>query len=90
MGTNNLTDKACGGIIDETYFNDIHEALEEDFVGRNSSGVPEADQNLGTSLYPWGTAYLENLNLNGQLVDLSTFASEPFRVISGKTRSTSE
>jgi len=89
MGTNNLTDKTGGQVIEQAFFNDIHSALKEDFVGRNSSGVPESGKNLGTAVFPWGTIRGSSLVIGGVTLDTSQLASQTFSVFSGKTRSTS-
>lgn len=51
--TTTLTNRTDGETIGQAFFNDIHAALDGDFVGRNSSGVPTSGQNLGTSTYRW-------------------------------------
>lgn len=56
-GTGTLTDRTTGQTITSAFFNDIHSALKSDFVGRNSSGVATANQNLGTTTYPWGIGH---------------------------------
>lgn len=58
-GTGTLTDRSTGQTITSAFFNDIHSAIKSDFVGRNSSGVATAGQNLGTSTYPWGSIYTQ-------------------------------
>lgn len=58
------------------------------FVGR-VAGVPSPDQDLGTAALPWGTARFNSLIVNGSAVDTSQIAVPQNRVISGKTRSTS-
>lgn len=89
MGLGTLTNRANGQTILDTFFNDIHGALDGDFVGRNTSGVPTASQNLGTAALPWGTARIDTLILNGSTVDPSNFTVPSNIVVSGKTRSTS-
>lgn len=89
MGTGTLTNRSAGQTILDTFFNDIHSALNSDFVGRNSAGVATSGQNLGTVAIPWGTVRAAALVLNGSSVDTSQITSVQNRVISGKTRSTS-
>lgn len=89
MGSNNLSNRADGQVITESFFNDIHQAMNGDFVGRNSSGAPTSAQNLGTASVPWGVARLGSLILNGSSVDPSQITSPQNRIISGKTRTTS-
>jgi len=89
MGTNTLTNRAAGQTILATFFNDIHQALNGDLVGRNSSGVPSTNQNLGTTALPWNVINAMSLVLNGSSVDVSQIVSPVNRIVSGKTRSTS-
>ena len=87
MGTNNLNNRSSGETIVQAFFNDIHTAMNSDFVGRNSSGVPTSGQSLGTAAFPWGTARLDGLVVGGSTVDVSQVSASPFRVVSGTTRS---
>jgi hypothetical protein len=89
MGTGNLTDRASGQTILASFWNEIHDALEEDFVGRSSAGVPTASKNLGSAAFPWGTLRADALVIGGSSVDTSQVAAPNFRVISGATRSSS-
>lgn len=89
MGIGTLTDRSNSQVIDETFFNEIHAALNSSFVGRSVSGVATSGQDLGTSVYPWGTIYATDLNLNGEGVDISEITLPRNRVISGKTRTSS-
>ena len=89
MGTGSLVDRSSGQVITAAFFNSIHSAMNGDFVGRNSSGVATANQNLGTAALPWGAARVSSLVVGGSSVDVSQVASPPFRIVSGKTRSTS-
>ena len=89
MGTNTLSDRTNGQIIDEAFFNDIHSAANGDFVGRNSSGVATSGQALGTATYPWGVFRCGSLVVSGSSVDVSQVAAKPFRLVSGATRSSS-
>lgn len=89
MAANTLNNRSDGETIVEDFFNDIHQALNGDFVGRNSSGVPTANQNLGTGAIPWGTLRAGGLVIGGASVDVSQVAAPPYRVTAGATRSTS-
>jgi len=89
MGTGNLNNRLSGTTITDTFFNDIHAAMNTDFVGRNSTGVPTAGENLGTTALPWGSIRGTSLILNGSAVDVTQIISPQNRVISGKKRSTS-
>lgn len=89
MGLNTLNNRAAGQTILDTFFNDIHQAMNQDFVGRNGSGVPTAGQNLGTVAIPWGTGRFTGLIVNGQSIDPSLVSSPVNVVKSGKTRTTS-
>lgn len=89
MGSGTLTDRSTGQTILQEFFNDIHGALDGDFVGRNSSGVATSGQNLGTAAVPWGTIRGSTLVLGGVAIDTSQITSVVNRIISGKKRSTS-
>ncbi len=89
MASNTLNDRSAGETIVAAFFNDIHSAIRTDLVGRNSSGVPAASQNLGTASIPWGNIRGNSLIIAGAAVDTSQVAAPPFRVISGKVRTTS-
>jgi hypothetical protein len=89
MGVGTLVDRAAGQTILDTFFNDIHSALDGDFVGRNSSGVATSGQNLGTTAFPWGTVRCSGINIDGSSLDVSQVSAPANSVISGKTRSTS-
>jgi len=85
-----LTPKADGQVVNDAWYNDFVDALGEDFVPRDSDGIPTAGKNLGNSTYPWGSIYAENLVLDGELINLDqVLARNPFKIISGKVRSTS-
>lgn len=89
MGSNSLNNRSAGQTIQDTFFNDIHQAMDGDFIGRGATGVPSAGQNLGTVAIPWGTIRGDALILDGAVVDTSSIVSPQNRVISGSTRSTS-
>lgn len=89
MSSNTLTDWSAGETIVPAVPNNIHQALNGDFVGRGATGIPTAGQNLGTAAIPWGTIRATTLVLNGSAVDTSSIVSPANRVISGAVRSTS-
>lgn len=89
MGLGTLTDRAAGMTILDTFFNEIHAAMNGDFVGRNSSGVPASGQNLGTAAIPWGSIRTNALVIGGTAVDASQITRQTNVVLSGKTRTTS-
>lgn len=89
MSANTLNNRSSGQTILDTFFNDIHSALDGDFVGRGASGIPTSGQNLGTLALPWGSLYCSQINLNGSALDVSKIVSPANRVISGKKRSSS-
>ena len=89
MGTSTLTNRAAGQTILDTFFNDIHSAFNGDLVGRNTSGIATAGQNLGTNALKWGSAFITNLILDGSSVDTSLLTVTKNRIVSGKTRTTS-
>ncbi len=87
MGLGTLVQKIGSVIITNDWYNDFLNALGGDFVGRNTTGAPTAGKNLGTTLYPWGNAYIETLFLDGESVDFESQESQPYKISSGKTRS---
>ncbi len=89
MSTITLTDRAAGQTILDTFFNDIHSAMNGDFVGRNSSGVATSGQNLGTTALPWGTVRANAIVVNGQSLDPDLAGSPQNVITSGAVRSTS-
>lgn len=89
MGTNSLTTRASGDVITASFFNDFNTALGGDFIGRNTSGVPAAGQNLGTVALPWGVIRCNSIIVNGTTINQSLVAVPQNVVISGKKRSTS-
>jgi hypothetical protein len=89
MGTNSLNNRSAGQTITDTFFNDLHQAMNSDFVGRGATGVPTSGQNLGTTAIPWGTVRANSLVLNGAAVDTSQLTAPQNRVISGKKRASS-
>lgn len=89
MGLGTLNNRSAGQTIQDTFFNEIHAALNADFVGRNVTGVPTAGQNLGTVAVPWGTGRFTSLIVNGDSIDSSQITAPPNRVVTGKKRSTS-
>lgn len=89
MGTNTLNDRSSGETITSDFFNNIHTAMNSDFVGRNASGVATSGQSLGSNSLPWGSSYITSLILNGSAVDTSLLTAPKNRIVSGKKRSTS-
>lgn len=89
MGLGTLNNRSTGETIVDAFFNDIHNSLDGDFVGRNTSGVPTSGQNLGTVAIPWGTVRSNAVVIAGQTVDPSTVTVPQNIVISGKKRTTS-
>ena len=61
MGTGTLTARSTGETITSSFFNDFNSALNETFVGRNSSGAATSGQSLGTAAIPWGSGYFNSL-----------------------------
>lgn len=89
MSTVTLATRADGQIIYDSWFNDLRAALGTDFVGRNASGQATAGQNLGTATYPWGTANITKLILDGSEFDPGSSVYPANRLISGETRALS-
>ncbi|MCK5711512.1 MAG: hypothetical protein KAI25_02235, partial [Hyphomicrobiaceae bacterium] len=90
MGTNTLeTAYSNGEVIDASHINELTSSVVNQFVGRNTSGVPEAGKSLGTAALPWGTGYMSTLILNGSAVDASQITSVSNRIISGAERTDS-
>jgi hypothetical protein len=86
MSTIQLVDRSAGQVIQQNFWNDIHSALEGDFVGRDVNGQPVAGNNLGTPAYPWGTAYVDDLILGGVALTTSTLERPPYQIVSGRKR----
>lgn len=90
MGTNTLTD-ITSGVIDTDDINDIHEALRDDLVPRNGSGVPTNKAgSLGTQTLQWGTAYAGRFLQEGQELGVDADLSKRNCVISGRVGSNNE
>lgn len=89
MAENSLTTRAAGETITANFFNEPKSALCTEFVGRNSAGVPTAGQSLGTIGTPWGTVRATNVIVNGDALDVSQVTAPQNRIISGKTRTSS-
>lgn len=87
MGTNTLNNRSDGETITEDFFNDIHTAMDGDFVGRGATGIPTAGQNLGTVALPWGTVRADSVVIGGTTVDPDLSAIPPNVIISGAMRS---
>jgi len=88
MSLVNLFDYAGGDTVNVSWWNDIHSALNGDFVGR-VGGVATAGQSLGRATLPWGNAYISRLIVDGDLIDFSSLAIEGYAIISSRVRSTS-
>lgn len=90
MGTNTLeTAYSNGQIIDASHINELTASLLNQFVGRNTSGVPEAGKSLGTAAIPWGAGYFNSLTLNGKVVDPDTVTTVANKLVSSRTRAAS-
>jgi len=89
MGTNTVTTIPNSDPMRSADVNQLIDAIKQALVGRNASGVPQGGQQLGTASFPWGTARITSLVLNGQVVDLSGLVGNPNRLLSGQTRLTS-
>ncbi len=64
MGNDTLTARSNGQIIDQTWYNVIRSALNQDFLPRNSSGiVTDQSGSLGSATYSWLNQYLQKLRL---------------------------
>lgn len=62
MGSNSLTPENDGNTADASDVNQYRDALIEDHVPRNSSGVPTDEAgSLGTSLLKWLNAYIKRI-----------------------------
>ncbi|MCK5345191.1 MAG: hypothetical protein KAR20_17400, partial [Candidatus Heimdallarchaeota archaeon] len=85
----NILETAIKGIVKALYVNEIVSALVGSFVGRNSSGAPASGQNLGTLLYPWGEAHINDVIYKGTPVAPDVFDSSRNRIVSGAVRTTS-
>ena len=87
MGTAALNNRLRTG--DELAASDVNQyrsALDGDFVGR-SDGVATPGQNLGNPVVPWGTVFAQNINVNGNDVDLSSLTRGRYSIVSGRTGS---
>ncbi len=89
MGTGTLTSRSTGETITSSFFNDFNSALQETFVGRNSSGAATSGQSLGTAAIPWGSGYFNSLIIDGSALDTTQITSPANRIVSGATRSSS-
>jgi hypothetical protein len=77
------------GTIVATFWDDIRTRWIGDFVGMDASGAPVAGCNLGNPLYPWGAAYFGSAVIGGSALDVSQIETQPYKVVSGAKRSTS-
>lgn len=87
MGLGTLVTRS--GVIFSSFFDDIRAALIGDFVGRDTSGAAVAGNNLGNSLYPWGTIYGETVITSEGALSASLLETQPYQIVSGKIRSSS-
>ena len=58
-------------------------ALNAAVVGR-VGGVPTRGQSLGSPIVPWGTVYAENLNVGGQLINITSAVRRKNSINSGR------
>jgi hypothetical protein len=89
MSTIQLVDRSAGQVIQQNFYNDIHSALEGDFVGRDVNGRPVAGNNLGTPAYPWGKVYADDVVVGGIALSPASLESDAYQIVSGKKRSSS-
>lgn len=75
MGTNTIPTAADGTAIPASDHNSVQEAMANDIVPRNTSGVPTANQgDLGTSTYPFkGAEITTGYFFAGQIMPMHTF-----------------
>lgn len=90
MGTNIVTQigtltptQATGNLLDQ-----YAQAIQQDFVPRNSSGVPtDEGGSLGTSTYQWDSLKVKNgIVLDGVTLDLGQLSSKQYSISSGKQK----
>lgn len=79
-----------GQIIDASHVNELTASLLNQFVGRNTSGVPEPGKSLGTAAIPWGVVYADSMVVDGQAIDTTQITSLANRIVSGPTRALSD
>jgi hypothetical protein len=89
MSTNTLVDVKSGDTIVKSFWNEIHNALQDDFVGRNSSGAPTSGKRLGTPAVPWGNTYVGSLYVAGVEIDFSGIGANRYGINSSRVRTTS-
>ena len=69
--------------------NQFQDALNDEIVGRER-GQPTSGKDLGSEAYPWGRAYVSNLNVGGSDIDVSSLTGDRYSIVSGKTAPGSE
>jgi hypothetical protein len=89
MSTIQVVDRSVGQVIQQNFWNDIHSALEGDFVGRDVNGQPVSGNNLGTPAYPWGKVYVDDVIVGGVALSPASLESDAYQIVSGKKRSSS-
>ena len=90
MGINNLGNKvSTGSELRASDINQFHDALNEDLVGRDT-GVPTRGKNLGNDQFPWDTVFTQNINYQGNVLDLSDLQKRRYAIIDGPTMANSE
>ncbi len=89
MGSNNL-DQVTGGTLDEDSINQVIDALIEEVVPRDASGVPtHRGGDLGTPAIQWDRLFAQRIFLRGIELGGDPEKNLPNEVISGAIRSTS-
>lgn len=64
--TTTLAQRSTGDTITASFFNDITNALNGSFVGRDAtSGAPTSGRALGTATYPWGDLRATTATITG-------------------------
>lgn len=90
MGLQTIPTRSDPSVFTATWVNIFKQALAGIFCGRDeTTGAPAAGKDLGTPLFPWGTLYCGGIAVDGALLDLTLLSAETHKVVSGKTRSTS-
>lgn len=88
MGTNNIPSANPLTVIPSSHHNSLKEALGNDLVPRNTSGVPTNEAgDLGTSTYRFKDLKIRNIDANGNVV-LTGSLSGTTASLSGNIEST--
>lgn len=91
MANNTLNSAYVGGdTILADHSKQHSTALSGDMVGRDANGVAASGQSLGTALLPWGTLHANAISIGGSVVDLSGLTASNYRIVSGRTSSSSQ